>query len=96
MRSNFRKTTMTILLVLCMAVSMFAVNVFAEDTNSTSTSANSTSKIDTCEKKVKEYTATQAAKYIAGDNTYPKLEGYLFAGWYNKDTCNKEDIHKTA
>ena len=92
MRSKFTKTTITILLALCMAVSMFAVNAFAEDTNSTSTNANSTSKIDTCERKVVEYTATQAAKYIAGDNTYPELEGYLFAGWYNSDTCSEADL----
>ena len=91
MTSNFRKATITILLTVCMAISMFAVTAFAEDTDSTSTNADSTSVNHTCEKEVVEYTATQAAKYIAGDNTYPKLEGYLFAGWYNNDSCNKED-----
>lgn len=92
MRSNFRKTAITILLVLCMAVSMFAVSAFAEDANSTSTNADSTSVNHTCERKVVEYTATQAAKYIAGDNTYPELEGYLFAGWYNDKACTKAGL----
>ena len=92
MRSNFRKTTITILLALCMAVSVFAVSAFAEDTNSTSTSANSTSVNHTCERKVVKYTATQAAKYIAGDNTYPEEEGYLFAGWYNNKACTKAGL----
>ena len=90
MRCNFRKTTMTILLVLCMAVSMFAVDAFAKDNDSTTTNANSTSKIDTCERKVVEYTAARAKRYIAGDNTYPEVEGYLFAGWYNSEACNDE------
>ena len=89
MISNFKKTTITILLVLCMAVSVFAVNAFAEDTNSTSKNADSTSVNHTCERKVVKYTATQATKYIAGDNTYPELEGYLFAVWYNNEDCKK-------
>jgi len=35
-----------------------------------------------CELVTREYTANQASKYLAGENTYPELEGYVFAGWY--------------
>lgn len=80
MKNRVNKIVMTLLLVVCIAVSVFAVSVFANDTDSTSTS-----KIDNCEKVVKDYSATDAAAYINGqynNEEYPTLDGYLFAGWY--------------
>ena len=92
MRSKFRKTIMNLWLVLCMAFSMFAVSAFAEDLNSTDVVADSTEKIDECETVIKEYSAAKAEKYRAGDNTYPTLDGYLFAGWYTDKECSKDTV----
>ena len=92
MRSKFQKTIMTLLLVLCMAISMFSISAFAEDSNSTDVVADSTEKIDECEKVIKEYSEAEAKEYLAGDNTYPTLEGYLFAGWYTDEVCSKDTI----
>ena len=51
--------------------------------------------IDDCERKVKEYTAEQVANFKA-NKKYPKdvegYEGYLFAGWYTDEACNKESL----
>ena len=85
MKNKISKIVMTMLLVVCMAVSMFVVNAFATDSDSTSSS-----KIDNCETVVKEYDAEKAAEYIAGNNTYPELEGYLFAGWYTTNEIPAE------
>ena len=92
MKSKLRKTIMNLLLVLCMAVSMFSINVFAEDSNSTDVVADSTEKIDECETVIKEYSEKEAKSYLAGDNTYPTLDGYRFAGWYTDKVCSKNTI----
>ena len=84
MRSKVSKITTTVLLVLCLAISMFATSVFAAD-------SETVTKIDNCEKVLQEYTAEQASKYLAGDNTYPKMDGYLFAGWYTTKDIPEDD-----
>ena len=92
MKSKLRKTIMNLLLVLCMAVSMFSINVFAEDSNSTDVVADSTEKIDECETVIKEYSEKEAKSYLAGDNTYPTLDGYRVAGGYTDKVCSKKTI----
>ena len=89
MKGKMKKIA-TLLVVLCMTFSMFVLNAFAEDSSSTSELADSTNKIDKCETVIKEYSETEAADYLAGDNTYPTLDGYLFAGWYTDKECSKD------
>ena len=50
-------------------------------------------KIDACERVVQPYTAAQAAEYIAGDNKYPTLTDYLFAGWYTDEACDETCVY---
>ena len=85
MKSKISKIIMTLSLVFCMAISMFSINVNAAD-------STSISKIDDCERVVKAYDAEKAATYIAGDNTYPTLDGYLFSGWYTAEACDKDCV----
>ena len=70
------------LLVLCIMVSMLAVNVFIAD---------ATEPIDECKRIVEPYDLATAEDYINDGKTYTyptcKTEGYLFAGWYTKETC---------
>ena len=73
-------------LVLSMATTMFAVEIKAADTSN----ANA---IDNCvTRKFLPYDAETAATYLSGENTYPKLEGHVFAGWYTDDVCSKENL----
>ena len=45
-------------------------------------------KVDCCERVVKPYTAEEAKAYLDGDNYYPSVDGYLFAGWYTQEVCD--------
>ncbi len=89
MRNKILKKPMALLLAVCMTVSVFSAPVFAEDLDSTGSNSASTEKIDECKTIVQGYTAKQAARYIAGDNTYPAVDGYVFSGWYTDAACTK-------
>ncbi len=73
------------LLVVCMIASMLLVNVFVTD---------ATEPIDECSRIVESYDLEKAKDYINDSKTYTyptcKTAGYLFAGWYTKDTCGKD------
>lgn len=73
------------LLVLCMIASMLLVNVFITD---------ATEPIDECGRIVESYDLDTAKDYINDGKTYTyptcKTAGYLFAGWYTKETCGKD------
>ena len=82
MRGKVSKIAM-LLLVLCMTISMFAVNVSAADDCT----------VD-CQRVVEAYDLYDAEDYINDGNasTYPKKEGYIFAGWYTKETCTEDSF----
>ncbi|MBQ2923751.1 MAG: hypothetical protein IJE60_11810 [Tyzzerella sp.] len=78
-KSKISKITMTLMLVFCMAISMFVVKTNAEDSQK-------------CTKVFKGYAAEKAQKYLNGENTYPKLDGYVFAGWYTTNELPESDV----
>ena len=47
-------------------------------------------KVDDCEKIVKAYSAEDTANYLAGEDTYPEVDGYMFAGWYTDESCDED------
>lgn len=64
-------------LLLCVCVFIPVVSLNAADENVSSSN-------NIC--KTVEYTDLEEVKdYLAGKNTYPTKEGYLFAGWYTAD-----------
>ena len=68
-----------------------ARNAYYKENNQFSFELASISKeVDDCESVVKEYTATEVSDYLAkeGEDGYPKLDGYLFAGWFTKEQCD--------
>ena len=88
MKSKIRKILMMCALVISMALGMFAVDVKAAD-------ATEAKAIDSCDtRKFLSYDAETAAEYLAGENTYPKLEGYMFAGWYTNAVHSEENLLK--
>lgn len=86
MRNKINTIVMSMLLVLSMAISMFAINSSAAEATTT--------PIDSCDRIVEEYDLSDAESYINdGDtSTYPTTdtEGYIFAGWYTKETCTDD------
>ena len=77
---------MLMLLVFSVAISVFVLNTNAADATETT---------DSCEVKIVDYTAEEATEYLT-DDTYPTLDGYLFAGWYTSDSIPKEDTEASA
>lgn len=84
MRGKVRQIAMP-LLVIGMVISMLLVNVYI---------AEATTPVDDCARIVESYDLAVAEDYINDGKiyTYPtcKTEGYLFAGWYTKETCGKD------
>ena len=81
------KQPIALLLAVCMTVTLFVTPSSAEEAGTTGNSGASSEKIDECKTIVQPYTAKQASNYIAGDNTYPTLDGYVFGGWYTDAAC---------
>ena len=81
MRNKIGKIVLTLSLILCVVMSMKLFDVNAEKSAS--------GAIDDCSKVFKEYTTERATAYLKGDNTVPKKEGYLFAGWYTTNDLTK-------
>ena len=77
---------MIMLLVFSVAISVSVLNTNAADATETT---------DSCEAKIVDYTAEEATEYLT-DDTYPTLDGYLFAGWYTSDSIPKEDTEASA
>lgn len=86
MRNKINTIVASMLLVLCVAVSMFTVNVSAAE--------ETTTPIDNCDRIVETYDWEDAEGYINdGDaSTYPTTdtEGYIFAGWYTDKSCGED------
>lgn len=81
MKNKIRMIIMALL--LCMSVLVPAVSINAAD-------ENTSSSINAC--KTVEYTdLEEVADYLAGKNTYPTEEGYLFAGWYTTDNIPEDE-----
>ena len=82
-----RKINMIVmsLLTICVIISISVINVSAADTPKTA---------DGCSRVVEAYDLDDAKTYIEDNDasTYPitKKEGYIFAGWYTKDTCTDD------
>lgn len=74
------------LLAFSAAISVSVLNVNAADATETT---------DSCEAKIVDYTAEEATEYLT-DDTYPTLDGYLFAGWYTSDSIPKEDTEASS
>lgn len=74
------------LLVFSVAISVSVVNANAADMAETT---------DSCEAKIVDFTVEQATEYLE-DDTYPTLEGYVFAGWYTSDSIPEEDTEASA
>ena len=67
-----------------------AREAYYKENNQFSFEVASVSKaLDDCERVVKDYTADEAAKYLAGEDYYPELDGYVFAGWYTNEKCDE-------
>lgn len=85
MRNKINTIVMSMLLVLCAAVSMFGMNVFAAD---------EATAIDGCTRIVEAYDLDEAETYINDDDasTYPitDTDGYIFAGWYTDKACGED------
>lgn len=82
MKGKINKLTM-FMLALFMAISMFSVNVFAAKDCTAD-----------CKRVVEAYDLDDAEDYINDGNnsTYPTKEGYIFAGWYTKETCTEDSL----
>ena len=91
MRSKLKDTIISLLLVLCMVVSMVPVSALAADSSPVDVVADSTEKNDECATVMKEYSAEKVKKHKT-NATYPTLDGYLFAGWYTSKECSKETV----
>ena len=75
MKSRIRMIIMTLLICVCVAIPAVSLNA-ADESDSNSNNA--------CE-VVKYEDLEEVKDYLAGKNTYPTKEGYLFAGWYTTD-----------
>ena len=75
MKNRIRMIMVALLLCVCVFIPAVSLNAADENTSSS---------INAC--KTVEYTDLEEVKdYLAGKNTYPTEEGYLFAGWYTVD-----------
>ncbi len=75
MKNRIKIVIIAMLLCVCTFIPVVSLNAADE---------NTTSSTEACE--VVEYTDLEEVKdYLAGKNTYPTKEGYLFAGWYTAD-----------
>lgn len=76
MKDRIRMIIMALLLCVCVFIPAVSLNAADE---------NASSEINAC--MMKQYTdLEEVADYLAGKNTYPTEEGYLFAGWYTTNT----------
>lgn len=90
MKNRIKIVIIAMLLCVCTFIPVVSLNAADE---------NTTSSTDACD--VVEYTDLEEVKdYLAGKNTYPTKEGYLFAGWYTTDITSdniaKEDDETIA
>ena len=71
-----------LMLIFCMTVSMYMLDVSAKE-------AEPENVADDCEKVVKSYDYDVAIGYIndKDETTCPKMDNYLFAGWYTDEAC---------
>ena len=86
MKNRIRVIIMTFLLCACVFLPAASLNAADEKTSSS---------INAC--KTVEYTDLEKVKdYLAGKNTYPTEEGYLFAGWYTTDNIPEEEAENIS
>ena len=81
MNHGIKRLLLTMSLAFCLFGTVFSTQVKAEDTNTGN-------DVVTYERKVRAYTAERVSKYLAGENSHPELDGYLFAGWYTDEKCD--------
>lgn len=83
MKNRIRMIMVALLLCVCVFIPVVSLNAADENVSSSN---------NIC--KTVEYTDLEEVKdYLAGKNTYPTEEGYLFAGWYTTDITS-ENIAK--
>ena len=75
MKSRIKMIIMALLICVCVVIPAVSLNA-ADESDSNSNDACVVVKYEDLE-EVKDY--------LAGKNTYPTKEGYLFAGWYTTD-----------
>ncbi len=81
MKKRIRMIIMALLICVCVIIPAVSLNA-ADESGSNSS--------DAC--VVVEYADLEEVKdYLAGKNTYPTKEGYLFAGWYTTNDIPKDD-----
>ena len=86
MRRKTSQIVMALSMVVCMTLAMFVIDVKASDTTETQAT-------DGCsERQFIAYDAETVAKFLAGENTYPTLEGYVFGGWYKDNVYAEENL----
>lgn len=86
MKRKMSKILTTFAVVLGMAILASVMSVIA---------TNSNTKMGELTIETQKYQAEKVKNFIAGDNTYPSMEGYVFAGWYNSEEFRKANAIRT-
>ena len=81
MKIKMRKIVFIAMALLCLSFSVFMIVSRAEEET----------HLGECERIVRQYSYSDAIAYIndQNENTYPKEEGYIFAGWYTDEACQQ-------